>query len=121
MMSTMQKGNDLSQFQQVLKQVGVSRQYKQTTSRRKWQCPRQQQRYQAWCIKSGNFMVQNILKKHVLKYQSSKQRNFFTYSQMENYFRYWKKRTNIESRRYKIQHLKEIYARLQQNIRSQKL
>lgn len=40
---------------------------------------------------------------------------------MENYFRYWKKLTNIESKRYKAQKVKDIFTKFKQNIYNQKL
>jgi hypothetical protein len=41
-----------------------------------------------------------MLKKHILR----KTRG----NPIENYFRFWKKQTNIELKRYKIQKLKEL-------------
>ena len=79
------------------------------TSRRRWEHPRQKNKYQAQSLKLANYLIQDSLQKRMKKVSRRDQK-------LINYFRHWKKRTNIESLRYRNQKLMSTFKRLTNKI-----
>ena len=84
------------------------------TSRRRWEHPRQKNKYQAQSLKLGNYLIQDCLQKRMKKVSRRDQK-------LMNYFRNWKKLTNIESSRYRQQKLMSTFKRLTNKIQTQKI
>lgn len=100
-----------------------NRQSSQMTSRRRWANPRQKEKYQHQCLKIGLHVVQQLLKKHVLRLQTQKWSSgaYLEKKSVENHFRFWKGQTDIEIRRRKMAKYRTIFKRLTDNIFNNKL